>query len=177
MPSMTKDPVASTPPGPQMVTPTSHSLPHRPDVVVDLAVERRRRRRGPRPGPDPAWFCPQRYRAFRSAAIAELSNRLGSLEAAWHQLDAERATAKALAEARRAAVVEGVARVSWSVEQQRRYAAWRATPVEAPELVTGERWPEPYGPDPGPYDCDACEALFGPAAWGWPEPDEVALWA
>jgi len=43
MPSMTKGPVASSPPGPKMVSPTSDSVPHRPTGVVDLAAERRRR--------------------------------------------------------------------------------------------------------------------------------------
>jgi hypothetical protein len=67
MPRMTKDPVASPPPGPQMVTPTGRSVPHRGDgVVVELTAERRRRLLrdldlGPTVpvscGPGPCWCC------------------------------------------------------------------------------------------------------------------------
>jgi len=79
-------------------------------VVVDLAVERRRRRRGRRRGPNPAWFCPQRYGAFSSAAIAELSERLGSLDAAFQHLAQQRAAEQPRADARRATVVAAINR-------------------------------------------------------------------
>jgi hypothetical protein len=103
-------------------------------VVVDLAAERRRRRSGP----PAAWFCPQRYGAYRSAAIAELSERLGSLEAAYKWLDQQRAATQALADARRTAVVAAIDQLGWLAEQEDRRREWFAAPLQAPEWAAGE---------------------------------------
>jgi hypothetical protein len=144
MPSMTKDPVATTPPGPKTASMTVSSLtPDRHGLVIDLAAERRRRRQ--RPGPDPAWWCPQRYGAFRCATIAELSAQLGDLQAAYRWLDQQRAAERALAEARRAAVVAAVDRMSWSAERERRRREWFTGPLQTPGWATGEGWSEPGG--------------------------------
>jgi hypothetical protein len=103
-------------------------------VIVDLATERRRRR----PALRAAWFCPQRYGAFRSAAIAELSARDGSLEATYRRLDQERAATQALAEARRTAVATAIDQLGWLAEQERRRREWFATPLQVPQWAAGE---------------------------------------
>ena len=137
MPSTTKDPVASPPPGPQMVPLTTGSVAPDRSRVVDLAAERRRRRPGRR-GPDPTWFCPQRYGAHRSASIAELSERLGSLEAVYRHLDQQRAATQALAEARRSAVVAAIDQLGWLAEQEQHRREWFAAPLQTPEWAAGE---------------------------------------
>jgi hypothetical protein len=109
----------------------------RDGVIVDLAVERRRRRPRRR-GPDPAWFCPQRYGAHRSASIAELSERLGSLDAAYQWLDTQRAATQTLAEARRTAVVAAIDQLGWLAEQEQRRREWFASPLQVPEWAASE---------------------------------------
>jgi hypothetical protein len=89
-----------------------------------------------RPGPDPAWWCPQRLGCYASAAIAEQSAKLGSLAAVYEQRAADRAAAKALAEARRDSYLAAVEQLSWTAEQRRRFKAWRAVPLQIPEWVS-----------------------------------------
>jgi predicted aminopeptidase len=115
--------------GPEVEAPTAtrSMIPGRSD---------RRRYYPPRPRRRPSW-C---------ATIAALSAELGSLEAVFAQLDSERAARVALAQARRDRVVDAVERVKWVAEQEQRYQAWRAAPLQVPEwAVRGivEGWPEP----------------------------------
>lgn len=69
------------------------------------------------------------------------------MEAAYRKLDLERAAAqtarRARAEAERDRVTETIYQMSRRAEGERRFRQWLATPLEVPEWVTGEGWPEP----------------------------------
>ncbi len=79
--------------------------------------------------------------------MADLSNELGSLEAAYRHLDNERSAAQtarqARAEAERDRVIEAIFQMSRRAEGERRFRAWLAAPFEVPDWLTGDGWPEP----------------------------------
>jgi predicted aminopeptidase len=95
----------------------------------------RRRYYPPLPRRRPSW-C---------AMIAEQSAELGSLEAVFERRDQERAAKVALAEARHDQLREAVRRVAWRAVEHKRYRAWRAAPLQVPDWVDGQGWPEPDG--------------------------------
>jgi hypothetical protein len=99
-----------------------------------------------------------------------MSAELGTIEAVYALLDSEREAfltrRRAVADAQRDQVVSAISQTSRTIEGERRSREWLTTPLEVPDWVDGLGWPEPDGPSPGPYDCTACEALFGPVAWG-----------
>jgi hypothetical protein len=121
--------------GPQNITITASIVPDQAVVAT-----------GPRSSW--AWRCP-RVQVPRPtcAVIAEQSGEVGSVEAAYRKLDLERAAAqtarRARAEAERDRVTETIYQMSRRAEGERRFRQWLATPLEVPEWVTGEGWPEP----------------------------------
>jgi hypothetical protein len=90
-------------------------------------------------------YCPPppRGRPSWCARIAEWSAELGSLAAVWDRLDEERAAAVALGQARRDQAAMVVEHVAWLAEGERRFREWLAAPLQVPDGVDGQGWPEP----------------------------------
>jgi|SRR6266542_5546850 len=86
------------------------------------------------------WLCPRLNGAERSAAVAELSLQLGSVQAAYDHLARQRADREALAAAHRREVADALAAVAWRAAEDQAYRRWLATPLPPPEWAT---------PDPG----------------------------
>jgi hypothetical protein len=163
---------ASGPAGP-LKPPDNASSP------ADTRIVHGRHDFGPRRwGPRTSWalLCPRVLLPLRCASIAEASLEAGSLQAVYDRLDAERAAKAAAAAARRNLLAEAVRAAAWRAEGQRRYQAWRATPLVIPPA---EPWPpEPAAWSEPPCDCAGCTHLFGPDAkegtCGWSKCGECA---